>query len=297
MKPFFRRAYWLITLFIVTLATNQPFAGEALSQKGLLWKIDKPGYNPSHLFGTIHSEDPRVNRLPPVVRSHFEHADSITLEVLMDVPSILKAAGAMFFTGEQSLDQFIDKELYAQVVKVLVKYDIPPMVTKKLKPWAVVVTLSTPPADTGEILDLLLYKEAKKLQIPLHGLETVEEQLAVFEVFPLNQQVILLKETLKHLDEMPKIFNRLHELYLKRDLTTLMEFGVEYMRDSNDNKQLVDAFYKRMVDDRNLRMVQRMQKRLREGNAFIAVGALHLPGEKGLLKLLEVRGYLVSAVY
>jgi uncharacterized protein YbaP (TraB family) len=297
MKPFFRYAYLLITLLITLLTTNQLFADETISQKGLLWKIDKPGYNPSHLFGTIHSEDPRVNQLPPIVRSRFEHASSVTLEVLMDVPSILKAASAMFFTGEESLDQLLDEELYAQVVKVLLKYDIPPMVTKKLKPWAVVVTLSTPPADTGEILDLLLYKEAEKLQIPLYGLETVDEQLAVFEAFPLNQQVILLKETLKHLDQMPDIFDRLHELYLKRDLTTLMAFGVEYMRDNSNNKQLVDTFYKRMVDDRNLRMVRRMQKRLREGNAFIAVGALHLPGEKGLLKLLEVRGYMVSAVY
>ncbi|OQY56118.1 MAG: TraB/GumN family protein [Candidatus Parabeggiatoa sp. nov. 2] len=297
MKPFFRCAYWLTTLFIVTLAAPSLFADEALSQKGLLWQIDKQEMIPSYLFGTIHSEDPRVNRLPPIVLSYFKQADSVTLEVLMDISAILKAVRAMFFTGEQSLDKLIEKDLYIKVVKALLKYDIPPVVAKKLKPWAVVVTLSTPPASTGEILDLLLYKDAEKLKIPLYGLETVEEQLAVFEAFSLDEQVILLKETLKHIDEMPDIFDKLHELYLQRDLTTLMKFGVEHKRDSGDNRTLVDAFYKRMVDDRNSRMVKRMQERLLEGNAFIAVGALHLPGDKGLLKLLQVRGYRVFAVY
>jgi len=40
-----------------------------------------------------------------------------------------------------------------------------------------------------------------------------------------------------------------------------------------------------------------MEERLQEGNAFIAVGALHLPGENGLLKLLPARGYRVLALY
>ena len=44
-------------------------------------------------------------------------------------------------------------------------------------------------------------------------------------------------------------------------------------------------------------MVDRMAPRLAEGNAFIAVGALHLPGEKGVLNLLQQGGYRVSAVY
>ena len=44
-------------------------------------------------------------------------------------------------------------------------------------------------------------------------------------------------------------------------------------------------------------MVKRMQKRLQEGNAFIAVSALHLPGEKGIIKLLQKQGYQVSALY
>lgn len=298
MKPFFRGTYWFLILFFISLIANRLFADDLSSQKGLLWQIDKPGLTPSYVFGTIHSEDARVNQLPPIVRSRFEQADSITLEMLMDIPTILTAASAMFFKGQQSLDQFIEQTFYEQIVEVLRQYQMPPMVVKRLKPWAVIATLSTPPTKTGEFLDLLLYKKAQQLEKPTYGLEKVEEQLEVFEGLSLEKQVILLKETLGRLDEMPGVFSKLHELYLKRDLTALMGFSAEYMRESsNNNKSLVDDFYKRMVDDRNLRMVKRMIKRLQEGNAFIAVGALHLPGDKGILRLLQAKGYQVSALY
>ncbi|MEN8219090.1 MAG: TraB/GumN family protein [Pseudomonadota bacterium] len=296
MKPFSRGAY--CTLLIISLAScYNLFAKETTLQKGLLWQIDKPGLTPSYLLGTIHSEDPRVTQLPPIVRSRLEQADSVSLELQMDMSNMMKLATEMFFIGEQSLDQLIDKELFAQIVKAMHQYYIPPMLVKRLKPWAVIATLSTPPTKTGQFLDLLLYKKAQKLQIPTYGLETIKEQLAVFEDFSLEEQVTMLKETLKQLDQMPETFDKLHELYLQRDLTALMTFSVKYMRGSSDNKALVDVFYKRIVDDRNIRMLDRMEKRLQEGNAFIAVGALHLPGDKGLLKLLQARGYRVSALY
>mgnify|MGYP003701736123 CR=1 FL=1 len=297
MKQFIQRAYWLITFFLVILMAPSLFADEMLSQKGLLWQIDRQGLTPSYLFGTIHSEDARVNRLPLEVRSRFEQADSVSLEVQMDISTMIKVARAMFFKGEKSLDKLINKSLYDEIVKALLKYDMPSMVVNKLKPWAVIVTLSTPPTKTGEVLDLRLYRKAQQLKIPTYGLEKVEEQLRVFEDIPLADQITLLTDTLKYLDKMPVIFDKLHDLYLERDLTALMKFSVKYMRNSSDNQALMEDFYKRVVDDRNKKMVTRMEKRLWEGNAFIAVGALHLPGEKGLLNLLQIRGYHVLALY
>ncbi|TGO02737.1 hypothetical protein PN36_19935 [Candidatus Thiomargarita nelsonii] len=273
------------------------FAKDSSSQKGLLWQIDKPGLTSSYLFGTIHSEDSRVTQLPPIVDSRFKQADSVSLELDMSLSNMTKVASAMFFVGEQSLDKLIDKALFDQIVKAMGEYYIPGMLVKRLKPWAVIATLSTPPTKTGEILDLQLYQKAQQLQIPTYGLETIKEQLAVFERFSLDEQLIMLKETVMQLDKMPAIFDKLHELYLQRDLTALMRFSIEYMHSSSDNQALVDAFYKRIVDDRNVRMLDRMEKRLQEGNAFIAVGALHLPGDKGLLNLLQARGYQLSVVY
>ncbi len=291
----FRFTNRLIIPFLLLLMVQTLFAAE--SQKGLLWQINKPGLTPSYVFGTIHSEDARVTQLPPIVRTRFEKASSASFEIMMDMPTMLKAAKAMFFVGEQSLDKLIDKALYTQIVNALRQYQMPAFMVKTLKPWAVVVTLSTPPNKTGDFLDLMLYQKAQQLQIPTYGLEKIEEQLAVFDDFSLDDQIRLLKDTLKNIKKMPALFDKMHELYLERDLTTLLKFSIEEMRSDSDNLPLIDAFYKKVVDDRNIRMVKRMEKRLQEGNAFIAIGALHLPGKKGMLKLLQDRGYSVSAIY
>jgi hypothetical protein len=60
---------------------------------------------------------------------------------------------------------------------------------------------------------------------------------------------------------------------------------------------LVETFTERLLDARNERMAERMQPRLAEGGAFVAVGALHLPGEGGILKLLEGQGYQLTRLY
>ena len=58
-----------------------------------------------------------------------------------------------------------------------------------------------------------------------------------------------------------------------------------------------NSFMFRFIDTRNRIMAERMTERLNQGGAFIAIGALHLPGEKGLVSLLKARGYRVEAVY
>ena len=86
--------------------------------------------------------------------------------------------------------------------------------------------------------------------------------------------------------------------------------GLTLSRYSNDNLSVqidenvrerdvfvVQAFTEQLIDDRNDHMVERMLPRLAEGKAFIAVGALHLPGERGILKQLEDQGYRVTRVY
>lgn len=299
-SPFYQVTQRVTLSLLLLLFFSHLWAGEQelVSQRGLLWKIETSNVKPSYLFGTIHSEDPRVNQLPSIVRFHFEQADSFVLEVLMDIPTILKSATAMFFTGEQTLDKVIGKELFAQTVVALKDYQMLPQTVKKMKPWAVIATLNVPPAKTGEILDLRLYKEAMQRQVPTYGLEKVEEQLNIFEGLSLAEQIILLKETLKKREQIPILFEKMHELYLQRDLTALMQFSEKYIQNNNHSHQkLFDTFYKRLVDDRNLTMVKRMKKPLQQGNSFIAVGALHLPGEKGLLRLLEKQGYNVSTVY
>lgn len=277
------RYFWIILFFLAT----------PLSAESLLWQINKGSLKPSYIFGTIHSEDQRVMNLIPLISEPLKNADNVAFEVLMDMPTMTKSANAMFTFGDQTLDKLVDKDLFAQVVTALKPYQIPSSMVKYLKPWAVVIMLNMPPPKTGQFLDLDLYKQAQQLKLPTHGLETVDEQLAVFEVMSIKDQVFLLKESLKQLQDIPDHLETMLKLYLQGDLTALVNFSNTAM---DTNHVVIKDLYKRLIDDRNLKMVKRMEKLLKKGNAFIAIGALHLPGKNGILQLLKQQDYTVKAI-
>ncbi len=85
-------------------------------------------------------------------------------------------------------------------------------------------------------------------------------------------------------------------------LSTLPSAGVGALLALSEKYQPQDArVYAAMMDRllvrRNANMAERIRVRLKEGNAFVAVGALHLPGDTGLLRLLSTAGYRVTRVY
>jgi uncharacterized protein YbaP (TraB family) len=84
-------------------------------------------------------------------------------------------------------------------------------------------------------------------------------------------------------------------VYKQRDIEGLLALNEVSMQ--TGDQRLAKDFQRRVIDDRNHRMAERMQQYLQQGKAFVAVGALHLPGEVGLLNLLEQQGYSIRRVY
>ena len=269
--------------------------GAAATEQGLLWRIDGGAGKPSYLFGTIHSDDPRVNRLPQPVQAALDGSDSYVMEVVLDEAAIVELTLASMLPPDQGLKDFLDESAYRRTVAAMAGYGYPEAAVARLKPWVVLTTLSTPRSRGGEILDLVLFTRADGLGKRIHGLETVAEQVAVLDQIPIEDQIAALKDTLDHLDQLEKVFNDLYDAYLSRNLTRLVELSDEHLHFGD--REAGEALMKRLIDERNRRMVERLQKRLREGGAFIAVGALHLPGEAGLIALLRAQGLKVTAVY
>ena len=123
----------------------------------------------------------------------------------------------------------------------------------------------------------------------------MREQLTPFDSLSFADQARLLASTVQQLDELPDLYERILSAYLERDLAAIMQLNEESQ--AKGDRELEERLWRELVDERNLRMVERMQPQLRRGRAFIAVGALHLPGEHGILQLLKNRGYRVDAVY
>jgi uncharacterized protein YbaP (TraB family) len=123
----------------------------------------------------------------------------------------------------------------------------------------------------------------------------VDEQLEIFDRMPMNEQVVMLEDTIKYLPELDTMFAAMHAAYLARDLAGIARLSEE--QQLQGNRELGEKLMAQLLDARNRRMVQRMEAYLKQGSAFIAVGALHLPGRQGVLSLLAKKGYRVSAVY
>jgi uncharacterized protein YbaP (TraB family) len=262
--------------------------------RGLLWKIESPGREASYLFGTMHSADPRVTNVHQSVRDALNGASSFTMELLFNGASISSMAEAMFFAKGQGLRAAVGDELFEQTKQAIAEHGFPTRDLDSKKPWVVIMMLNTPPAEPGLALDLLLQLEATLQGKPTFGLETIEEQIGVFNDMSMEDQVTLLRHAVRIHGEITREFERLVEIYRSGDLDSLVELVRGY---KDEEGGAYDAMLERLLTRRNHVMVERMAPRLKEGAAFIAVGAAHLPGENGLLDLLDRAGYRVSAVY
>lgn len=278
----------------VARAAPVPAPAPPTGQKALLWKIEDQRAKPSHLFGTAHLEDPRILNLPPVVKDTLKRSRSFTTEVLFDEINPQDFSTAMIFTDGRSLEGVAGKELSDRAAELLKARGMPKRITTLMKPWAAAVTLSTPKPETGVFLDMSLYLTAKNQGKAVYGLETVEEQFSALDDIPMADQVYLLRASVQNYPRIPAMVEKMIERYLARDLPGLLSLARKY---GPKDKRIVDAFMKKLIDDRNQRMVERMLPRLKEGGAFIAIGALHLPGKNGVLQILKERGYRVTAVY
>jgi hypothetical protein len=113
----------------------------------------------------------------------------------------------------------------------------------------------------------------------------------------MESQVALLKHSLAHRDELVELADRTLEAYLQRDLALIWRLREQFVARHPQIAAHQAVMTKRVVHDRSVVMAFRMQRQLRRGNAFVALGALHLYGEKGVLALLEADGYRARAVY
>lgn len=274
---------------LLALAWLSPVWAEA---QGRLWRISAEGVEPSYLFGTMHSEHPDVIRLPAAVERAFARSERLVLEMVLDETAILATVQAGLFEPGRDLESVLPPNLYRETVQAMADYGIPEPILRRYKPWMIFSTLMLPRSRSGMFLDLQLYQQAVAAGKPVAGLETAAEQIAVFDGMSMADQVSILRDTLDNLDRFDAWFEEMRRVYLGGDLDALARFSDGMMSDIDP--ALAQRFQRRFVSERNQRMVERLRPLLRRGGAFIAVGALHLPGEDGIIALLREAGYEVE---
>lgn len=260
-------------------------------EHGLLWEVTAPGGQRSRLFGTMHVGDPRVHGAAEAARTYLADARVFALEVVLDATAMNSLQAAMFLAPGQRLETQLGGNLFERVVGVASAYGLNRDIVGRMKPWAVFATLSLPPGDTGLALDFALLEQARTAGTALLGLESIQEQIAVFESIGLPDQLAIVRDMACHHDRFQTDMETMIERYAAGDLRGLVDVAFKYSTQNSDD------MLETLIWERNGRMVERMLPELERGDAFVAIGALHLPGERGVLELLVRRGYRLKLLY
>ena len=288
--------FWLLWAGVAEAAESHVPHGE-----GRLWRVERGDAPPSHIMGTIHVTDPRVRNLPAPIREAFEASEQAAFELLFNPDERQTVAQGQQLPTRKSLTKVLDRETYEKALAMAARYGLSEETVERMQPWALALLFQTPPdefrrrLDGDLILDLWLIQWAYDLGMRVVALETVEEQVALFDTVEQRDQVEMLREILDQLEEEPDGMATLVEQYLVGNMATAYR-RVERMA-REDQEPGARHFKEQFLDARNHTMVRRMIPLLQRGRAFVAVGALHMPGEEGILNLLERRGYRVTRVY
>lgn len=275
------------------LEENLSTVEEVKHSQGILWKVSKEGSESNYLFGTIHVSDTKVTTLPKVVDKALQESDQFVMEAIPDMEQLMLFSQTMFFNNGELLSTLLDAPVYEKTKEILASYQLGSDAVSVMKPWAAFLVMNYPP-DTGEPLDMVLLSIARQNGAEVAGLESLKEQGDIFSELNIEEQVKLLTDTVCHYDLVEQDFEVMKTFYLKRDLGGLYNYVQRY---SVSDNPIYQKLMKKLIQDRNNLMVKRMKTMLEKGNAFIAIGAMHLAGKDGVLALLEKQGYSVSAVY
>jgi hypothetical protein len=269
------------------------YDGPSRFDHGVLWEIRAPKGSTSHLFGTIHVADEEIVNLPAPVNTRFDASRTFVMEVVPEPGEIMEMATMMYVNDGEKLDALISAPLFQRVVEILAAYNLPEEAIVGMRPWSAYLTMSYP-ADMRPVLDLRLLEQAQAAGMEAHGLETLQEQGRIFSDMPTADQVRLLADTACHHELLREDMETMKRLYLARDLKGMFLYG---QRQAFADNTLYEKMADRLLTRRNGVMAERMQPYLEDGGAFIAVGAMHLPGKEGILNRLAKRGYAVERVY
>ena len=275
------------------LLTGTIFAQNAPVEKSLLWEISGKGLaKSSYLFGTIHLICPADFSLSDSLKEAIVKTEQIALEIDMDDPGLMAAmTKTMFMSGDKKLTEILSEKDYAhlnQFYKDSLKMDIAAF--GRAKPFMMMGPLfSRILGCEPQSYEISLMGLAGKQKAEVIGLESIEEQMAIFDTIPYARQAGMLITMIDKLPETKKEFKGLVELYKNQDLQGLYNLTLqsEFGLDGQDEV---------MLFQRNQNWISRIDKIVHEKPTFIAVGAAHLGGEKGVIALLRKEGYTVRAV-
>lgn len=291
------RSAGIVLLAGVILAATV-VAGERPKDIGHLFRVARPGIADSYVFGTIHIADPRVTALPKPVEDALARSRTLAVEMVPEHADA-RAAELESMDDGTTLASLLPADDFANLQSALLAQGIAATAAARLKPWAAMMKLgrgSSAPAASSS-LDTELYVAARRRALKILPLELLEEQISAFDTIPMASQIALLQHALRHRDALVATIEPTIVAWQRGEFRTLEGIaGVAYDPYPGMGEHRAHLM-KNIIDNRTVLMHHRLFAPLRGGHLFVAIGAMHLPGPRGLLAALRADGYQVTPVW
>lgn len=266
----------------------------------LLWEVTgKDARDTSYLFGTFHAFMSGFVDTMPAVMSRVARSTAVVAEIELTDPSVMLGV-ASSMRSPTPLKKLLSEADYNKVDSIFkwaTGYGIG--MFNMMKPMAAQAQLvksmfekiyPTNSHPDEAILDMYFQNKAAQDQKPIFGLETVQEQVKIlFDDIPVERQAEMLMDAVRDFDSSKTVLTTLADCYVNSDMDCLEAIG-------NESEGFSKAEMDALVKTRNTNWMNKLPKIFHDHRAFVAVGALHLPGEHGLVKLLRDAGYTVKPV-
>src|SRR5271165_457546 len=279
-------------------------ADDLVNADGLLWRIDRPGLAPSYLYGTIHSTDDAALALARRAAERIGGAKVVATELgPMDAVEKADIGAAALAKGlDHDHDTFdgVPEKDRSGIEAFAVAQGFPAVFAHHLKLWFLALLTATPACETRrQALDLpevdqFLAEAAAASGVKVVALETAGEQIDAISAMRPDIALAMLTLAVREPEMSDDIYATMLKLYSESRPAEILPIADTIGGMSEAERAAQDEFVRLLLTDRNARMAERAGLLLREGGAFIAVGALHLPGRDGLIARFRAQGYRVE---
>lgn len=277
------------------------------AQAQLLWKVSGNGLDrPSYVIGTHHLAPLSVKDSIANLQQAIDQTEQVYGEIVMDDannPEILmKMQQAMMLPADTTLKSFYTQAQYDTIAAVVKNYmGVDLALFDKVKPATITTQLSVALAmkslkgfNPQEQLDTWFQTQARQAGKKVGSLETIDMQINVlYNSQTLTRQALLLYCTATHIEQGVDQSLRMNQAYMKQDLDELLAIIEEKMSDACDS---TPEEISTLIYGRNANWARQFPSIMKQFPTLFVVGAGHLPGPQGLLKLLQKQGYTVEAM-
>ncbi len=266
------------------------------AQNSILWEVSGNGLeSPSYLMGTLKFIGEKQFYVPKEAKEAMQKCRIFAIEDQVDHKAQMELNKAIYFSKGKSLATEMSAEDYNKVARF---FESEFKITRstfdhdyaRIIPLALSINMTRMAlGQEVKYYDIELLEMAKDLKLKTYSLEPIKREAEAIQAFPMKDQVTALLHSVDNFETQKAEYRKIEFAYLRGDLNAVFDYS---LHPTEDNPVFINEFYYK----RNEEWLSKIDKMMHDKQSFIAVGVSHLEGEKGLLKLLEQKGYTLKAL-